>query len=310
MPRYRLKLKFLTPFYTGTRNKELTSPDKIIHSDTIFSAIINMYSLVYGLKDTEKFLQKVIKENVFQCSSAFPLVDNIYFVPKPIGYKLGFDEPKKEKKIQFIDVSLLYSGRNVDKGWIEKITQCLADAIKVDEKPRVSVDRITSSSNIYYMAAIDIYYKAAKEVGKNVNYWLFIDVSEEYDERIKTAIKVLGDEGIGGERTYGYGQFVPEFVVDNQEYSGNKYLLLSVCKPEESEVKNISTSGYKIIRRGGYAYTPYQEISTEIRHDIYNLFAEGSVFEEKINGEVVEAGYNPIHKLYKDYRAYLLPFNM
>lgn len=302
MPRYRVKLKFLTPFYTGTRNKELTSPDKIIHSDTIFSAIINVYSLIYGLEETEKFLQKVIKENAFQCSSAFPLVDNIYFVPKPIGYRIGFDELKKEKKIQFIDIALLYSNGSIDKEWIEKVTRRLNNAIEVDEKPRVSIDRITSSSNIYYMAAV--------EVRENVNYWFFIDVSEEYDEKIKTAIKVLGDEGIGGERTYGYGQFVPEFVVDNQVYSGNKYLLLSVYKPAESEVKNIATSGYKIIRRGGYSYTPYQEISTEIRYDIYNLFAEGSVFEEKISGEVIGVGYNPIHKLYKDYRAYLLPFNM
>ncbi|MCX7654159.1 MAG: type III-A CRISPR-associated RAMP protein Csm4 [Fervidobacterium sp.] len=302
MPRYRVKLNFTSPFYVGTRNKQLTAPDRIIHSDTLFSAIVNTYSLIYGLRETEEFVNRIIQEGVFLCSSAFPVIGDTYFVPKPISYKLGFDDPKNEKKVQFVDIEMLISKNSLTKEQVEEKNRILSKSIKIVEKPRVSIDRITNSANIYYSADV--------ELEKNVAYWFFLEVNEEYEKKLKTVVNVLGDEGIGGEKTYGYGQFMAEFFEDNQDYFGNFFLLLSVFKPSTDEVKCLEPNGYRIARRGGYAYSPYQDSSTEIRYQMYNVFTEGSVFKSLVKGEIVQSVFNKVHKMYKNYRAYLIRFEM
>ncbi|WP_069293951.1 type III-A CRISPR-associated RAMP protein Csm4 [Fervidobacterium thailandense] len=299
MLRYKVKLKFFSPLYVGTRNQELNAPDIIIHSDTIFSAIVNMYSLIYGLKETQEFINAIKENDVFNCSSAFPFVGDKFFLPKPIGFKFGFTEPKKEKKIKFVDIDIVTKKRQASLKEVEDDEKIDKEKLVLFERPRVSLDRISLASNIYYAGGV----KMHEEVG----YWFFMDLSPEFEERVKTTIKVLGDEGIGGERTYGYGQFVPEFIEDNQQYSGNSFVLLSVFKPAESEIESLETKRYKIIKRGGYVYSPYSEILTNLRHPIYNVFAEGSVFEKPVKGELTLSFSSSVHPVYRNYRAYLLP---
>uniref|UniRef100_A0A7C4VT25 CRISPR system Cms protein Csm4 n=1 Tax=Fervidobacterium thailandense TaxID=1008305 RepID=A0A7C4VT25_9BACT len=155
-----------------------------------------------------------------------------------------------------------------------------------------------------------MYYVGHVRTGEETGYWFFMDLCSEFEECVKTVIRVLGDEGIGGERTYGYGQFIPEFIEDNQPYMGSSFVLLSVFKPAENEVESLETKRYKIIKRGGYVYSPYSDILTNLRHPMYNVFAEGSVFEKPVKGELTLSFDSSTHPVYRNYRAYLLPCNV
>ncbi|MCS7244233.1 MAG: type III-A CRISPR-associated RAMP protein Csm4 [Candidatus Calescibacterium sp.] len=299
-----VKLKFKTELHIGETTNILTKIDNIIHSDTLFSAIINMYCLIFGLDKTEILVQKIINENYLRISSAFYFYKDKLLVPKPFGIKLNSDDPenyKKIKKLRFIPFDLLYNPKkfwNLSKNEIESIYNINKSLTVEDERPRVSIDRITNSSNIYYIS----YYYLSNDSGM----WFFLQVNPEVEKEVVTTIKVLGDEGIGGERTYGFGLFYPtfeEYKLPNVE-DQSLFINLSLTNPTKEEIASIKY--YSIKTRKGYIYSPY---ISGIKHKEINVLEEGSVFNSEIKGRAIDVTPKNFskHKVYKFYTAFCLP---
>src|SRR3972149_7938121 len=97
------KTKPYSMFRLGAGSKD--EVDLIIHSDTLFSAIISMHSQIF--ENTDEFVELFIN-NQIKISSAFPMLLNeelkikIMYLPKPELNYIYSENIKAEKKIKFI----------------------------------------------------------------------------------------------------------------------------------------------------------------------------------------------------------------
>jgi len=100
------------------------------------------------------------------------------------------------------------------------------------------------------------------------------EVQTEWRGRIEAAFRLLGDSGIGGGRSRGWGHFVPQFsplpaLLGNAE-SVAGYWILSVYAPGSLDTVDWKTGSYSLVTRSGRAATG--EVKSSSR-----MVSEGSV---------------------------------
>jgi CRISPR-associated protein Csm4 len=283
MKKYRVKLKFKGPVHFGYKEKMDNLTEYVVHSDTIFSGIMCCYSLLYGKDKTDKLVENFASGVcLFENSSAFVYVGEDYLLPRPINLDL-YDvvgDYKKAKKVKYVSESILDDKcrSGVCKGQFLLKEDYGGDVVKISERPRVVLDRLRNSSNIYYISSCVF--------DENAGLWFYLKVDPSVEREILAAIRLLGDEGLGGERTYGFGYFEPTFVeVKDDEKDSDEYLLLSLYSPSQEDDLKDSLLGYDFVERGGYVYSIY---SSDIKKRRIRMLVEGSVFRKKLRGTVVD----------------------
>lgn len=132
---YLLKCKPNAQFHFGTVaydvNMALNLTSEYLHSDTLFSALINEYDKVWRNDpklDTNGFVKCFTDDRLLEISSALYYIEKngkrIFFFPKPANAstfeKIKKDDRKSVKKIQFVSLSILNEGITPDK-WIAPI---------------------------------------------------------------------------------------------------------------------------------------------------------------------------------------------
>jgi CRISPR-associated protein Csm4 len=139
--------------------------------------------------------------------------------------------------------------------------------------PRVTLDRATSSSQIYHSGRVQFV------AGSGL--WLAVRwLDENWRDKVETAFTSLGDAGIGGERSAGYGQF--KLILAAGEalpvISGQSQITLSPYHPTEVEVQAgvlNKPASYQLILRRGWLGSPE---NGALRHQTVRMLAEGSHF--------------------------------
>jgi len=300
----------MSPFHIGIKEGSLEETLNYVPSDTLFSAFCNVYRLIYGKEKLEQLLKEFIEENPpFLFSSIFPCIDGkpLFPLPKGIGKeRLKLDgEKKKLKKIEYVDEDIfkaLLKGETIE---IEE-KNIIQDKIlskeskefvwKEIERPRVTIDRKTSSSEIYYFGEVVFMDKL---------YFLVDLRDEKYKKEIETTVRVLGDEGIGGDRTYGRGLFrmireVNEIEFD--EIDSPWHVILSMFYPTKEDLKGLK--GYfELVERGGWVYSIDGRSK---RRKFIRMFVDGSVFNKKVIGSMVKVAEDR-HPVYRYGYALTLP---
>lgn len=291
------KLYFETPLKLKPEieGRSILKPDMLPKSDTIFAAVANVIAEVDGAKALEEFCSSNPR-----FSSAFPFYKDKLFFPKPLKPLTEVEcdkELRKEwKKKIWVEHELLKnpkavfdaikrkyeeggSGAFIAKGEIPKFYE-------VNEVVRNTKHRINEQTQIFTVYTLSF----AKNSG------LFFLYSG--DVNIDEAVKILGEEGLGGGRTVGYGKF----RVREEDYlwniSGRWSLLLSLCLPEKSEVRCLKDAYYSLLERDGW--------TNSSRKRRRRVLAEGSVIPEKIEGRMLEESIDGI-KIYRNYLALTLP---
>lgn len=300
-----------TSFHIGVKEGGLEETLHHIPSDTLFSAFCNVYRLIYGKEKLEALLQKFNENPPFIFSSVYPTINGKLLFPLPKNIILkSKDDEKKLKKVEFISEDIfrkVLEGElpEISERWILQDGKVIVAGADKEEKiwmdintPRVTIDRITIASQIYYMG----------EVKFKEKLFFLIDLREnEYKKEVETTIRVMGDEGIGGERTYGKGLFkVEEFEkIKFDEIENPWYITLSMFYPRKEEITGIE--GYfEIVERGGWVYSLEEKYK---RRKFIRMFAEGSVFNRKITGKLVKVAEGK-HDVYRFGYAFPLPIKV
>ena len=293
----------VSPFHIGVKEGSLEKTMYYIHSDTLFGGICSAYRLLYGRDELESLLEEFKESPPFMISSAFPYVDDIYFLPIPRSINLtkyvDKEYIKRFKKIEFVskqmledfikndfslDVDNILQGKflvnNEERERLEKnnIKRIWFDK----EVPRVSIDRINSSSNIYYFG--EIYYN------KGCGLYFLVDfIKKDYSNKLEAAIRLLGDEGIGGDRSYGRGLFKLEDDGLSWDLESGFFITLSLYLPMDDEIDMVRDGFYEIERRSGWVYSPEWRGA---RERFIRMFREGSTFRgnKKIYGDLIKVG--------------------
>ena len=168
-------------------------------------------------------------------------------------------------------------------GWRDEET----DAIRlwaVEDVPRVTVDRRVSASSVYQAGRVWF--------PPGGGLWLLMRWQADWQERGKLALQVLGDAGVGGERSAGHGLFrlhgphpLPPLP---DPTPGERFLTLSLYYPTEAELTDVISGdgiGYRLQVRRGWMASPDQVESAKegtlrgsaLRRKAVRMFAEGSI---------------------------------
>lgn len=150
--------------------------------------------------------------------------------------------------------------------------------------PRVTVDRRSNASQVYQAGRV--WYQPGGGL------WLLAHWREDWQERGETALQVLGDAGLGGERSAGHGQFhlhgphtLP--ALPNPQ-PGQRFLTLSLYYPRPGELSQVLQNDdvrYQFEMRRGWMSSP-DTVQDEqgrtlsgraLRRRAVRLFAEGSI---------------------------------
>lgn len=172
---------------------------------------------------------------------------------------------------------------------------------RVGEVPHVTVDRVTSASGIFHEG--DVYF------GEGCGIYILVRFLDEgYREKFEAALRLLGDEGLGGRRSYGRGQFdvgKPKEVELPRAEAGSRILLLSLLNPKEDELPILlgrDDVAYRLLPRRGWVYSAR---ARNLRRKRVMMFAEGSILahppKEPVGRlvKVLEKGGKVPHDVYR-----------
>ena len=295
-------LNFRSPLHLGRRGVGLEATEISIPADTLFSAICQTWRTFYGEESLTDFLAQYEGGEPFLLTSAFPFAGSIRFFPKPlINFKVNADHDRKTlKKVRFIserrfhqivdDKQVVFDSDDLIKGknlindgqlWIHSADKCPDTVWKTDKRPRVTLDRQSSASEIWHLGGVKFH--------KDCGLWFDAKFdTEETQEQIETILRVLGDTGIGGERSAGYGIFDlhRKPAEPRSEAEIDRFVTLSpVCPRDADELNRLIQGdvGYTLEERSGWIGSA--EGSGLRRKQIW-MFAEGSV----LSGSGSQAG--------------------
>jgi CRISPR-associated protein Csm4 len=280
-------LNFRSPLHLGRRGVGLEETEISIPADTLFSAICQMWRTFYGEGHLTDFLTQYETGEPFLLTSAFPFASDTRFFPKPlIDLNVDADDDiKKLKRVRYLSekrFGQIINGEpvafdsdaliNDGQLWIHDDNKCPRTVWKTDKRPRVTLDRQSSASEIWHLGGV--------KFNKGCGLWFDAKFeTEETQRRIETILRVLGDTGIGGERSAGYGLFdlhIKSAESESESMAGRFVTLSPIC-PRDAEQLDALIQGdiaYTLEERSGWIGS--FEGSGLRRQQIW-MFGEGSV---------------------------------
>lgn len=323
MDAYIFKLKFTSPVHFGDTGIDLENVLETVSSDTLFSALVNSISANLGSEEASKFVNDFIKEPPFIFTSLFPFYKEMFFLPKPMDDSFIDENLKRElgkelKKINWLekkDFLLWIKRESFSK---EKITEIksyqlfVKNSYKKEIRPRVTIDRNTNQTTIYHCGYI--YYSS--EAGL---YGIVCFKDKTYLNKFKLALNLLGQTGLGGEKTYGCGMFDVEIHEIDSVFNAilninaEKLTLLSLYHPEDKELSQLSDvlECYNFTRKKGWISSGRH--SLPLKRKSVGFITEGSVLKNAVKGKLVDVTPENIpanmlkHKVFRYGYAFTVP---
>ena len=281
-------LNFRSPLHLGRRGVGLEETEISIPADTLFSAICQTWRTFYGEERLTDFLAQYETGEPFLLTSAFPFAGDIRFFPKLlIDLKVNADDDRKKlKKVRFLSerrFRQIVNGEEIafdpddlindGQLWIHDDDKCSRTVWTTDKRPRVTLDRQSSTSEIWHLGGVKFH--------EGCGLWFTAKFdAEETQTQIETILRVLGDTGIGGERSAGYGIFDlhSEPAEIESERETDRFVTLSpICPRDADELDRLiqgNDVGYTLEERSGWIGSAE---GNGLRRQQVWLFAEGSV---------------------------------
>jgi CRISPR-associated protein Csm4 len=289
------KLSFRSPVHLSRgKGDYYDQSQEILHSDTLKSSLFVSALQLFGEKVAETIL------NGCRVSSAFPFYGNELFFPKPmcrIQKIRGTDElkqAKKLKKIQYLGQSYFEDLLNGSESEIQpehlhsggaycsahsdltatKAEQDFMFVSEVQQRVTIPLERDEDPTP---------YYVERMRFAQNAGLYFILENDTADIDAIDASLKLLGDTGVGTDKSVGNGQFIftkGELTLTLPENASNQ-LNLSLYCPTRSEISDgriLEQGQYQIVQRGGFIASPQDSGNATLRKRSVYMFTEGSVF--------------------------------
>ncbi len=318
------KLKFTAPFHVDSRGNNFYDESEVfIHSDTLSAAIVSTWALLEPNAATERAASPP-----FLLSSAFPYFRRTYFLPRPLGSTApalsdeNLRSYKRLKKIQWLaselwpavaadgwqikldDVDVVQSTLALPKGTCPQTEKLWAQ----EGRPRLATDRANGAplegqlfnfERVHFDTEAGLYFLA--------------HFGDDNDRKgFEGALSLLGDSGIGADRSNGNGFFHWQKADDFPELPATDTGLVTALSlinpaPEDFSDTWLEGSSYNITSRGGWI------AHHGLRRLRLRMFTEGSQFRRSLAGQVVEVtptnfpeGRTSPYPIYRDGRGFFI----
>ncbi|HEU0078286.1 MAG TPA: hypothetical protein VFQ76_11585, partial [Longimicrobiaceae bacterium] len=331
----------------------LLNTSELLHADTLFSALTNVYALAYDA--AEEWVEHVRDGRIrvssgLHCAELSWRPEPVFFVPRPpLRYAAAADDPSAAKRLRHL--------RYVSMGVLaemqahlqpapapDAVPACTLDLLALPRigggyacteaelapvlgrdlppdrlyttqtLPRVQVRTATVEDNFYHAAGLA---PATVDLpdGRSIRGHFYVLVEHSLDEqawqRFLACVRLLADEGIGGERTAGYGWFeaVQPVSAPVPAASGPAPLVLSlspVIPADENEFA--SALRYDLFVRGGGSLGKRGD--PEMHRQRVRMLREGALFRGPVRGRLVDVSpeENPLpHPLLRSGINFPLP---
>lgn len=330
-----------------------------VRSDTLFSAWVSTYARLFGKPAVESLLQQFLDARQpppFRLSSTFLYrsanEQYTYYLPRlleppryyPIDNDLEF--AKTLKRLHYLPLSVWqrwYQGTGFSDGDRHDLINKTAGeaggeleaagafsystAFAIAQVPKIAVDRTTRATNLYHTGFVQFQLEAAPTGINHAGLYCllqFAKVDPLLEADLEAALHLLGEEGLGGERSSGAGRFQVEWldlaqVDDRWQQVVNfapptlqkQYSLISLFWDHPPTVNALltDTTRYTIQERGGWIASPFS--GRQLRRKAVSMFAEGSVFSEAPIGQLADVtpdGFRT-HKIYRSGISLSLPIH-
>ncbi len=273
-------------------------------SDSLFAALVSRQSALGGAPGVETWMQYFVETPpAFVLSSAYPRVGDLRLFPRPLrtlpAEKTKADLDTKDlKRVRFVSEGVLLqllNGSSLEAFYSRQHTlqdgavlylpaeqSQLPKAIRInghsiwtkERRPRVTLGRARVNSALYFTGRTAF----APDCG----LWFMVRWLEKKDDlvnRLKDALMELGDAGLGGERSSGFGQakFTPGAPVELPDPGGLPWVTLSRYLPAGQDLPALlyPHAAYSIETVGGWVESPGNP--AERRRSV-RMLTEGSVF--------------------------------
>jgi CRISPR-associated protein Csm4 len=341
------RLVFKGPVRFGAAGIGLEETAITLPSDGLTSAFLNALAAMEQSKTIEAFISDGNSGNppaVF--SSLFPYGPDpehqgeqpplVYALPKPLNAppvqgNLLPDYGKRLKALAWLrpaDAARWLNSTPLSQTELESIFQRserLAAPRKDDAneqgngwytqeiRPRVALDRQHFASQLWACAAVHF--------SKGAGLYGLVRLRDDWQEKWLRVMQLLGEMGLGGERTYGFGEFQVEgpFPLTSEweflSANSGRYLLLSSYYPAETEKASLAHSleAWDIVERRGYIVSG-RRATTLKRHRV-RLMVAGSVLKRPLIGSFADVTPNNHealglpHRVYRCGLAFTLPLS-
>ncbi len=306
-----------SPFHLGLRGVGVEETAVYATADTLFSALCHTIRQLEGSATLDKWLASYGTDRpALVLSSAFPwapLSDGkpLRLWPRPVGQppglQVGLKDHKEVKGIAWLSEDVWNawtSGQAMQDQWATGsrlqsgkvwVTQAERERLAADrfwstgDAPRVTVDRITNASEVYQAGRVQ--YAAGGGL-----WFAALWGSDDWRTIGDKALQVLGDAGLGGERSSGHGQYsvgTRETLKVRDFKPAGRCVLLSPFWPRSQVELSAVVSGqpaYQLQVRRGWMSSPDDAMLSDaktgvstpvsgsaLRRKSVRMFAEGSV---------------------------------
>lgn len=302
------RLSFRSPLHIGERGVGLEVTRTHLPADTLFSALCVAWRQLYGVNalcdDVLSWFTEIEGSEPFFLSSAFPYADKVELFPRPLvqssNVQIDEEDHKAFKRVRFVSKrvftamvskeALVFRKEDcVNKGvvWVHEEEKAALSAFRDDATdeivlwktavvPRVTLDRITSASQIWHFGEVLFREGAGLWFAADFNDY---EHGDELRFRFEACLRLLGDTGLGGERGSGHGLF--SFQSGSLELpdvqNANAFVTLApLCPKDTTELASLTGNGasYELMPRRGWVTSPE---GSNLRRKMIWMFAEGSV---------------------------------
>jgi CRISPR-associated protein Csm4 len=291
-----VRLFFVDRVHFGSLGVGLESVDEILHSDSLYSALCHAWSARFGASNLTALLDRFLHDPPFLFSSAFPFLDDTFFLPKPLTPPPGFEQMEMRREHETRVKEAEYLTREHFSAWIhdrpfsfeelEQASQRVQCASHKTLIPRVALGRENNRSEIFHVAIL----RFARNAGL---YFLLRLADETLLPQLRAALALLGEMGLGGERAYGLGRFTVHIERADSTWDfleageGSRVLTLALFCPPESDLDLVDeTCSYGLIERKGWIHSPFTY--RQLKRKTVVMFTAGSVFSRPLQGQVLD----------------------
>lgn len=311
---------FKAPLHLANAREAYDSSQKRLHADKLYSAIMETWALLgqQAWLDRIKMPESELGQVDFQLSSLFPFTRStaddrlLWFLPrlfKPFARnELLRTHSKAIRGVTWLDSDYFFeqasepSGTTIGQATHIQGEYLCAHPIDPDFmasrlQARVKIPRggpegseLGNDAEPYYTERL--YFKQKPVSGL---YGFFSSDDPSAWERVKLALKVLAQEGLGTDRNVGNGQF--DWMADDLdmfpdlhrlfEIDGNALTNLALYNPNHSQELSILLNGnlgrYQLIKRGGWITS--DQFQTLKKNSLY-MFAEGGLWHRPPNTDL------------------------
>jgi len=346
MVTYIYRLHFKGPLHLGLHGIGLEAVEERLASDSLTSAIINAFAVIEGQEGANELVKALLTPNPpFVLSSLFfygPNRENPTLVaeavPRPLTNPCVIDDQilqkhgRDLKRIRYLRVNDFRTWINEQKldglqleGMIQRSRELTKGWWREELRPRVAIDRVSNNSSIWNQAAIWFGREERSPDGKVTRagaglYGLIRLNDQGWEERVTFAFRMLGEMGLGGERTYGLGLFqfmgfepLPESWNALLLTRSRVHVFLSTYYPSAAEREGLQANleAWETTERRGYVVSGND--TTTIKRKRIRMVTEGSVAREVLDGAIIDvtperaSDFGIFHRVYRSGLAFLVP---